>query len=300
VPKRFDVTTKSLLESHPEDWLKLLGIDAKLVEVIDADLSTVVADADKALLLRVGGDEILNIEFQSTFEIDMIERFLEYCVLFFRRKKLPVRTVVVLLRSEADRNTITGTLELTDSASKVYLTFHYDVVRLWRIPVERLLSGGMGTLPLAPLADLGSMSIETVIDRIADRFTSEISPSEAAIMWTSTYLLLGLRFPSEIAVRLIQGVRGMRESTTYQAILQEGIEKGIEKGIEQGIEQGEQIGALHEARSVLQRIGSRRLGQPSEKALETLIGISDLQRLNQLIDRVLDVETWAELLSSLN
>jgi len=92
----------------------------------------------------------------------------------------------------------------------------------------------------------------------------------------------------------------MRESTTYQAILQEGIEKGIEKGIEQGIEQGEQIGALHEARSVLQRIGSRRLGQPSEKALETLIGISDLQRLNQLIDRVLDVETWAELLSSLN
>ena len=32
------------------------------------------------------------------------------------------------------------------------LDFRYRVIRVWELPVERLLEGNVGTLPLAPLA----------------------------------------------------------------------------------------------------------------------------------------------------
>ncbi len=111
----YDVTTKSLLQAHPLDWLGFLGIKADSVEIVDADLSTIVAEADKALLLELPGREILNIEFQSGFKPDMVERFLEYSVLLRRRYRLPVRTIVMLMRPQADRDSLTGVLELTDS-----------------------------------------------------------------------------------------------------------------------------------------------------------------------------------------
>jgi hypothetical protein len=33
---------------------------------------------------------------------------------------------------------------------------------------------------------------------------------------------MGLRYPTELITRLLEGVQTMKESTTYQAILQEG------------------------------------------------------------------------------
>jgi hypothetical protein len=41
--KPFDATTKYLVESNPRDWLALVGVQATVVEVIVADLSTVTA-----------------------------------------------------------------------------------------------------------------------------------------------------------------------------------------------------------------------------------------------------------------
>ena len=63
---RFDATLKDLVEQYPRDWMTLLGIPrARPVEVIDADLSTVTALADK--VLRVGGHRpsLLHLELQS-------------------------------------------------------------------------------------------------------------------------------------------------------------------------------------------------------------------------------------------
>jgi hypothetical protein len=150
--------------------------------------------------------------------------------------------------------------------------------------MERILAGGLGTLPLAPLADLGSVAVETVIGRMAARLTSEATPSEAATLWASTYLLLGLRFRSDRAAALLEGVRGMRESTTYQAILKE------------DIEQGEQRGVLQEARGLLIRIGAKRLGPPPPSVVDALGAIQDREQLERLAERTLDVESWAELL----
>ena len=85
----------------------------------------------------------------------------------------------------------------------------------------------------------------------------------------------------------------MRESSTYQAILAE----GEAKGKAEGKAEGEAEGALKEARKLLLALGSQRFGAPSAAVRDTLAGIATLQRLERLSERLLDVESWDELLA---
>ena len=55
-------------------------------------------------------------------------------------------------------------------------------------------------------------------------------------------------------------------------------------------------GAVEEAKKTLLRQGQKKLG-PSSDTLEARINaLSNLDRLNDLLDRILDVSTWDELL----
>ena len=72
------------------------------------------------------------------------------------------------------------------------------------------------------------------------------------------------------------------------------MEEGIEIGLERGIEQGH----LEEVRKILFRLGRKSLGTPDESVANALAGISDLGRLEGLIDRVGEVQTWQKLLST--
>lgn len=89
------------------------------------------------------------------------------------------------------------------------------------------IEGGLGTLPLAPLCQLPAgeppdEALARVIGRVIDRLTHEADPDEAARLINATMILTGLRLPREEAVQLFRGVRAMRESSTYQMILEEG------------------------------------------------------------------------------
>ena len=44
---------------------------------------------------------------------------------------------------------------------------------------------------------------------------------EAGEIWTATYVLMGLRYTAEETETLLQGVRAMTDSVTFQAILEE-------------------------------------------------------------------------------
>ena len=53
VAQPFDITLKHFLESHPADCLRLVGLPtAAPIDVIDADLSTVIAEADKVFWIK--------------------------------------------------------------------------------------------------------------------------------------------------------------------------------------------------------------------------------------------------------
>ena len=121
-----------------------------------------------------------------------------------------------------------------------------------------------------------------VIETMKRRFDAELPMEQSRELWTATRILMGLRYPDEMATKLLSGVMQMRESTTYQAILREGLDQG----------------RMNEARAVLQRIGSRQFGPPASDALARIDAIGSLEKLESLLDRVLDrsANSWDELL----
>jgi hypothetical protein len=74
----------------------------------------------------------------------------------------------------------------------------------------------------------------------------------------------------------------MRESTAYQAILDEGRAEG----------------RAEEARKILLRQGHKRFGAPTAAEEAAFVAITDLDRLERLSDRLLEVANWQELLGT--
>ena len=97
----------------------------------------------------------------------------------------------------------------------------------------------------------------------------------------------------------------MKDSVTYQWIVEQGMQEGLEKGLKQGIEQGREqgievgvaAGRVQEARDLLLRVGRRRLGEPNASTIAAVQSIESLLVLEALFERILDVETWDDLLS---
>jgi predicted transposase YdaD len=285
VPKPFDATTKHLVEARPAAWLEYAGLPRADVDVIDADLSTVTADADRVLRVNAPAPWLAHLEFQAGYDRDLGERTLQYNVLLHRRHGLPVQSVVLLLRPEADGPEMTGVVQHRLPWGDLYHEFRYQVVRAWQKPVEAVLSGGLGTLPLAPLSDVSRAALPGVIDRMKERIRREAPPDEAGLLWTATYVLMGLRYPENVTEQLLQGVRDMKESVTYQAILAEGRAEGLAQG------------RAAEARAILLRIGGKRFGPPSAQTRAAIEGVTSVERLELLTERLLDVESWDELLA---
>src|SRR4051812_1706158 len=76
-----------------------------------------------------------------------------------------------------------------------------------------------GTLPLAPIAGVAPPQLPDVSRRMADRLDRETPPATGDELWTAGYILFGLRHPPAEVGPIMRGVRRMRESATYQAIL---------------------------------------------------------------------------------
>jgi hypothetical protein len=111
--KPFDATLKTLIEAGPREWAERLCdrpvIDAAL---IDADISTVTAAADKVLRARLdSGECLVNIEPESRHAGDAPGRLLLYSTVLEHRHELPVRSVLLLLRPSANAVNVTGLLE---------------------------------------------------------------------------------------------------------------------------------------------------------------------------------------------
>ena len=287
--KPYDATMKILVEGFPADWLALAGLGlVERVAAIDANLSTITAEAEK--VLRVEGPEpwLAHVEFQTSHETNFPRRLLRYNSLLDDRHNLPAWSIVVLLREQADGDDLSGIYHRSIPGSPNHLEFHYQVVRTWQQPVESVLAGGIGTLPLAPISHLAKMEPEEVIHQMRERVDRE--PGEAAgLFWTATSILMGLRFQSEEIVKLLSGVRGMKESSFYQMILEEGRVDGLAKG--------EVKGKVEEARRILLRQGLHRFGAPDPATVATIESIPTIEQIEALLDRVLDATNWTELLT---
>ncbi len=293
--KPFDVTTKELVEADPQSWIRYAGLPDAPTELIDSDLATVSTEADRVLRVLAAFPYLAHLEFQSTYKLDLGHRALRYNVLLFYRHGLPVQSVVILLRREADGPAMTGRVDYATSPNDGSLTFRYRIVRVWEQSVDALLTGDLAILPLALLTDSAQNRLPEVVRQMELRIQAEATPAQAEFLWTTAYLLTGLRYPASFAGELLKGVRGMEDSSTYQAIIAKGEAKGEARGRVEGEARGRVEGASTEARNLLLRLGRKRFGEPSEDTLQILQNMAELETLERLAERLLEVESWAEL-----
>lgn len=136
----------------------------------------------------------------------------------------------------------------------------------------------LGTLPLAALTDEASDHLDEVVNRIEARLRQDASPALTEKLLTGTYLLLGLRYTPDQIPETLRRNRIVEESSTFQFVLRRG--------------------RVEEARLTFLRQGKTRFGQPADAVTQSQIdGITDLDRLHAMTDRIPFVSSWADLLA---
>jgi predicted transposase YdaD len=291
-PRPFDVTTRLLIDGDPESWLRYVGLPVNgLVRPIDSEVSTVLAEVDKVLHVEAPSPWLAHLELQSSRDRSLPVRLLQYHALLLRRHRLPVTSAVVLLRPQADGPELAGPYELFGPTGEPTITFRFGVIRVWERPVDELLRGGLGTLPLAPLAQVEASQLPDVIHQIDKRFERDAPPETVRDLWAATLILMGLRYDDAQIRQLLRGVTRMRESVTYQSILEEGREEGREEGLSQGLSQGR----ADEARRVLLRLGMRKFGAPDAAVVDAINAMANVEAIESLVDQILTATTWDAL-----
>jgi predicted transposase YdaD len=282
--KPYDSTLKALVEIDPESWADLLGRPTGPTEVIDADIATVSGAADKVLRVSADPAYLLHLEFVSGHDAPALPRKLHVRnALLEDRHELSVRSGVLLLRPDADSPQLTGVYARSFPGEEPYLTFRYQVVRVWQLPPEPLLTGGLALLSLAPISAVTETELPGIIQRMEQRLSKRRARKQAPLVWASAYILLGLRYSPALAAQLFRGVVSMKESSTYQAILEEGRTEGQVQG------------AIAEARKLLRLRGEDAFGPPDARIISAIEQLNDLTRLEELFKSVSKVGSWQEL-----
>ena len=272
MPKPFDATLKDLIRDHPADWLAQLGVPVtEPPELLSPDLSTVTAAADT--LIRVGGI-VVHIDVESGPDDSLAKRMLRYNVLAHYRTGLPVRTVAVLLRSNAQR------ASLSDRVDYEGLSFRFDIVRVWEIPAEELLRAGVGLLPLAvlgrpPAGRTRAEALPEQVEGIVHRARTEAGRRAPKVV-TAAFILAGMHATPDVIRSVFQGVVTMIESSAFQVI--------------------EDLAMERHMREVLLKQGTVKFGPPTDEQAAKLAGIDNLARLDRLAVRLLKVDSWDALL----
>jgi predicted transposase/invertase (TIGR01784 family) len=262
----YDNTCKYLAENFPEDlssWL--LGVRISLVQMQPTELSVEPIRADSMILLT-NHNLILHVEFQTVPDREMGFRMLDYRVRAHR--KFPgkqMRQIVIYLTPTTSDLVSLTTFELESTRHE------FEVIRLWEQPSSIFLES-VGLYPFASLAQTDEP--ELVLREVAARIEEIPELKIQADISAMSYILAGLVLDRDRVGRIIRRDI-MRESVTYQEILEEGEVKG------------ETQGRFKEARGLVIRLLTRKLGNVSPTLLAKIEALP-LERLELLGEDLLD------------
>jgi hypothetical protein len=288
MPGPLDDTLKQLTELAAPDWVVRGGWPAAATSLIDADIATISGAADKVIRVAGPPDWLLAVDFQAGHDVlAKLPDLLLYNSALFKRHGLLVRTLLVVLHRGADSPQLTGLYDRGFPGEPFDVALRYRMLRVWQVPPQVWLSGGVGLVPLAPLGDVQAQHLPAVIGQMKQRFDQE-PPHRAAELWSAAFILMGVRYDQLLTESLLKGVTAMKESVTYQAILKEGEAKGEARG--------EAKGEAREARKILMMQGRKCFGEPSPEILAALDAMTDVGQLEELGLRLLETSSWQELL----
>jgi predicted transposase/invertase (TIGR01784 family) len=221
----FDSTCRRLAEQFPEDiarWLLGKPIQSTILKPTELSLEPIRADN---LILLEGEEDILHVEWQTDPKQVIPMRLADYRLRIHRKApNKRIHQVVVYLRKTDSDLVHQNYFEIAGMYAE------YEVVRIWEVPAAELMQ-----FPgLLPFAALGKTDNPERTLREAVRAMKQIEdPEQQHEVLGAAYFLGGLVLERELIGKIIRR-DVMRESVTYQAVLEEGREEGREEGWEEG------------------------------------------------------------------
>ena len=281
----FDATLKEILAQQAADLQQVFALPAlEPAQTLNVDLSTLSAATDVALGFGDPVQEIADINFQSGPDPDVARRLHLYNAAFHLKYRVPVRSLLVLLRPKAQTPGLNGRLSYVSGGKRV--KFEYAVVRLWRQPLQPFLEGGLGLLPLAPLCKMPAgkpltQALREVVREIDRRLALAGDHAQAVRLMTAAYILTGLRVRKENVASIYEGVQIMHESVAWDQIEDEGFIKA--------------------AMMAILNLGRHRFGEPDARTLAALNALQDRDRVERMLQRMTEakvtVKSWKALLA---
>jgi hypothetical protein len=231
MPGPWDDTLKMFISENPQDFAAWLFVGAQVTGKLRTEFKKRTIDADALLdVIRDGERFLVHIEFQSTNDLNIGERLLEYSFEARREHRLPVYSCVIYLRDYGDvpqpplRWEVANGLEV--------LQFHYRSIELGKIPTDELRrTRRVGLLPLMILTK-GGATYDVVEEVIA-----ELEAAEKPELLPITELLASLVFKNEADQEWIERTFAMlkdplRDTPAYQRYLKEGRELERQQSLE--------------------------------------------------------------------
>jgi hypothetical protein len=276
--KPFDAGVRVLIEQYLPDWLAIAPRKAQgPVRVIDSDLSTISAEADKLLYIDDPQPWILHLEPQANWDGTLEKRLSWYNEIVSYKHDCLVHTVLVLLRREADSPRLTGEFLRQFEGDSAYRYFRYQVLRVWQMSANELADGSWGLFPLAPLCDDAKPQLPKLMERMAKRLNTEVAnQQQLAMLWETTAILSEMRYEPELILPLMQKVMTM---IRYEDL------KSHDYLVGKGV------------RDTVIRQGIIKFGALAESDAEKIEAIKSLELLRRLSERILYVSNWQELLA---
>lgn len=300
--KPYDSAVRDLIRDYLPDWQELLLAGAGMpatpgqrLRMENTAMGTVVAEPDFLFTLGRGpGAPLLHMEVQTSLDPELEQRTHQYNTLA-SDDGTEVRSLFVLLRRAAERASApySGTFIRTYANGDPWHTFHYRVVRVWQLSPERLFAAGPGLWPLALLTDAAAADPAPVAAELSGRVDQlPLTQSRVKEYWGRVGMLMGVRYNRVDIDSILKRRQVLRDSSYYQAALQEGEERGLKLGQERG----EQRGRLEEARQILLNLHVPRLGEPDAAQREAILALADGERLRRMIAAGFALHSWIELL----
>lgn len=219
--KHYDNACKILVDRFSDDLSQwLLGKTYSFTEIQPTDLPSDPIMADTVIFLE-SDRIILHIEFQTTNDYSIPLRMLDYYVRL--QKKFPdkdIRQFVIYLKKTQ------GTISRQTSFKSKTTSHEFQVIRLWE-ESPKLFLETKGLLPFATLTQ-SENPLELLI-QVANKINNLENKAERADIASLSAVFAGLIL-NESDINQFLRSEIMKESSVYQAIVEEGKKTGRFEG----------------------------------------------------------------------
>ena len=213
----------------------LLSMPVRTAHPLNVELPADILTTDQVfqVTLNDGRELVLHIEFQGRrSQPPMPWRMLEYMPRLAAAYRLPIWSVVFYVGAGAgvddtEHHTVSGPADITP------LVWQYQVVRLWQLSAEELLTLNQPAL----LALVGQTRVDQptfILPAVVARLRAVADTELRGRLFTSLLALLPAQEMIEMVERLLEDETGLLDTPYLRRIREEGREEGHEEGREEG------------------------------------------------------------------